>query len=234
MRPVSGWEGRVLAALVPAIALAGCAGAAPSLSTADPVHDLITIDQLVEPGFTVTSPSAHVAATTLWRRRCRADIRARRQRVAIRRDCRVSTRRRFQHQQRADRHCGHRRAPCCRQRSVKRLRGHRARSSTLFRCRADVDGTPRRRGAFDQRRPHDVGRSGGENPPSSGRVGNLNQHHASRVTSRRHIAPLVLTRHANRCSNGATHAAGDSTSFSAAPSETARSTAAQHPLPTPP
>jgi hypothetical protein len=65
VRPVSGWGGRVLATLVPAIALAGCAGASPSLSTADPVHDLITIDQLVEPGFTVTSPSAHVAATTL-------------------------------------------------------------------------------------------------------------------------------------------------------------------------
>ncbi len=65
MRPVSGWEGRVLAALVPAIALAACASASPPLSTADPVHDLITIDQLVVPGFTVTSLSAHLVATTL-------------------------------------------------------------------------------------------------------------------------------------------------------------------------
>jgi hypothetical protein len=65
VRRKSGWGGRVLATLIPAIALAGCAGAAPSLSTADPVHDLLTIDQLVVPGFTVTSPAAHVVATAL-------------------------------------------------------------------------------------------------------------------------------------------------------------------------
>jgi hypothetical protein len=64
MRPV-GWGGRVLAALVPAIALAGCGSASPSLSTADPLHELITIDQLVAPDFTVTSPPAHIVATTL-------------------------------------------------------------------------------------------------------------------------------------------------------------------------
>ncbi len=65
MRRVSGRGGRVLATLIPAVAIAGCTGASPSLSTADPVHDLITIDQLVLPGFTVTSPAAHLVATVL-------------------------------------------------------------------------------------------------------------------------------------------------------------------------
>jgi hypothetical protein len=65
MRPRGGWAVRVLAALGAVIGLAGCASATAALSTIDPVHDLITIDQLVVPGFTVTSPSEHVLAPTL-------------------------------------------------------------------------------------------------------------------------------------------------------------------------
>jgi hypothetical protein len=65
MRPVGWWGGRVLTVLVPAIALTGCGSVSPSLSAADPLHDLITIDQLVAPDFTVTRPAAHVDASTL-------------------------------------------------------------------------------------------------------------------------------------------------------------------------
>ncbi len=65
MRPISGWRGRVLIAVAPALALAACGSDAPALSTADPVHYLITIDQLVAPDFTVTRAAAHVGATTL-------------------------------------------------------------------------------------------------------------------------------------------------------------------------
>jgi hypothetical protein len=50
---------------VPALALVACGSTALSVSTGDPVHDLITLDQLVAPDFTVTSPAAHVDASTL-------------------------------------------------------------------------------------------------------------------------------------------------------------------------
>jgi hypothetical protein len=65
MRPRRGWKGRVLVALAPAIVLVACGSDAPALSTADPVHYLITIDQLVAPDFTVTTAAAHVDAATL-------------------------------------------------------------------------------------------------------------------------------------------------------------------------
>jgi hypothetical protein len=54
-----------MAAGAAAIMLVACGTASPSLSSGDPVHDLITIDQLVAPDFTVTSPAAHVDAATL-------------------------------------------------------------------------------------------------------------------------------------------------------------------------
>ena len=65
MRPISGWRRRILIALTPTLILVGCGSAAPALSTADPIHYLITIDQLVAPDFTVTSTAAHVDAATL-------------------------------------------------------------------------------------------------------------------------------------------------------------------------
>ena len=54
-----------MAAGAAAIMLVACGAASPSLSTGDPVHDLITIDQLLAPDFTVTSPAARVDAATL-------------------------------------------------------------------------------------------------------------------------------------------------------------------------
>ncbi len=64
MRPIGGWSVRVLAALMPMIAVAACASE-PALSTADPLRSLLTIDQLVAPDFTVSVAAAHVGATTL-------------------------------------------------------------------------------------------------------------------------------------------------------------------------
>jgi hypothetical protein len=63
--PAGGWRVGAIAAVVTAIALGACGGASPSLSTVDPLHDLITIDQLVAPDFTVTRAPAHVGAVTL-------------------------------------------------------------------------------------------------------------------------------------------------------------------------
>ena len=65
MRRLGGRGIRSLAAVVPALALVACGSTALSVSTGDPVHDLITLDQLVAPDFTVTSPAAHVDASTL-------------------------------------------------------------------------------------------------------------------------------------------------------------------------
>jgi len=45
--------------------LVACGTPSPSLSSGDPLHDLITIDQLVAPDFTATAPPAHVDAATL-------------------------------------------------------------------------------------------------------------------------------------------------------------------------
>lgn len=64
MRPGSGWRMRVLA-VTAVTALAACGANATALTTADTLRDLITIDQLVAPGFVVTTPAAHVDATTL-------------------------------------------------------------------------------------------------------------------------------------------------------------------------
>jgi hypothetical protein len=65
MRPVGGWWARVLATVASLVALAACGSVSPSLSRGDPLHDLITIDQLVAPDFTVTSASTHIDATTI-------------------------------------------------------------------------------------------------------------------------------------------------------------------------
>lgn len=65
MRPIGGGKVRVLAALVPMIALAACGSELPVLSTADPLRSLLTIDQLVTPDFTVSVAAAHVNAAAL-------------------------------------------------------------------------------------------------------------------------------------------------------------------------
>ncbi len=65
MRPVDGWRDGAIAALVLAIGVSACGSASPSLSTADPLRELITLDQLLTPDFTQTSPPAHVDAATL-------------------------------------------------------------------------------------------------------------------------------------------------------------------------
>jgi hypothetical protein len=65
MRSVGGWGARVLATVGSLVALAACGSVSPSLSTTDPLHDLITIDQLVAPNFTVSSAPAHVDAATI-------------------------------------------------------------------------------------------------------------------------------------------------------------------------
>jgi len=63
--PVGGLGARILATIAAGLALAACGSAALSLSTSDPVHDLITIDQLVAPDFTVTNSASHINATTI-------------------------------------------------------------------------------------------------------------------------------------------------------------------------
>jgi hypothetical protein len=65
MRTVGGWGFRVLAPVASLVALAACGSVSPSLSRGDPLHDLITIDQLVAPDFTVTSAPAHIDAATI-------------------------------------------------------------------------------------------------------------------------------------------------------------------------
>jgi hypothetical protein len=56
---------RILAPVAMLVALVACGGDSQSLSTGDPLRDLITLDQLVVPGFTVTSAATHVDASVL-------------------------------------------------------------------------------------------------------------------------------------------------------------------------
>ena len=65
VRRTGGWGACGTVVIVAAMALAACGDAASSLATGDPLHDLITLDQLVVPDFTVSSPAAHVDASTL-------------------------------------------------------------------------------------------------------------------------------------------------------------------------
>ncbi len=62
MRRLGGWGLAVLAFVV---ALSGCGSATAALATGNPTSYLITIDQLVAPDFTVSSPAAQVSASTL-------------------------------------------------------------------------------------------------------------------------------------------------------------------------
>jgi hypothetical protein len=60
-----GLRGRLLAPAAVLVALAACGSDSQSLSTGDPLRDLITLDQLVVPGFTVISAATHVDASVL-------------------------------------------------------------------------------------------------------------------------------------------------------------------------
>ena len=60
-----GLRGRILAPVAMLVALGACGTDTQSLSTGDPLRDLITLDQLVVPGFTVTSAATHVDASVL-------------------------------------------------------------------------------------------------------------------------------------------------------------------------
>lgn len=63
---LAGWlRWRVLGPVAMLVALAACGSDSQSLSTADPLRDLITLDQLVVSGFTVTSAATHVDASIL-------------------------------------------------------------------------------------------------------------------------------------------------------------------------
>jgi hypothetical protein len=65
VRRAGGWGACSAVFIAVAMTLAACGGSAPSPATGDPLHDLITLDQLVVPDFTVSSPAAHVDASTL-------------------------------------------------------------------------------------------------------------------------------------------------------------------------
>jgi hypothetical protein len=65
MRAAGGWAPRLLCTLAAVVAVAGCAAATTGLYTGNPLHDLIGIDQLVAPDFTVSSPAAAVQAAAL-------------------------------------------------------------------------------------------------------------------------------------------------------------------------
>jgi hypothetical protein len=60
-----GLPGRILAPVAMLVALAACGSNSQSLSTGDPLRDLITLDQLVVPDFIVTSAATHVDALVL-------------------------------------------------------------------------------------------------------------------------------------------------------------------------
>jgi len=64
MHPVGGWGARI-ALLISVAGLAACGSDAPSPAAGDPLHYLVTLDQLAVPDFTVTSVAAHYDATAL-------------------------------------------------------------------------------------------------------------------------------------------------------------------------
>jgi hypothetical protein len=65
VRRTGGWGACCCVVVAVAMALTACGSDSSSLATGDPLHDLITLDQLVAPDFTVSSPAAHVDASTL-------------------------------------------------------------------------------------------------------------------------------------------------------------------------
>ena len=65
MRRTGGWGACCCVVVAVAVLLSACGSDSSSLATGDPLHDLITIDQLAAPDFTVSSPATHVDASTL-------------------------------------------------------------------------------------------------------------------------------------------------------------------------
>jgi hypothetical protein len=67
MRPLGGggWGACALATAALTATLSACGNTDSRLSTGDPLHYLITIDQLITPDFTVSTAAAHVDASTL-------------------------------------------------------------------------------------------------------------------------------------------------------------------------
>jgi hypothetical protein len=65
VRRTGGWGACCCVVVAVAMGLTACGSDGSSLATGDPLHDLITLDQLVAPDFTVSSPAAHVDASTL-------------------------------------------------------------------------------------------------------------------------------------------------------------------------
>jgi hypothetical protein len=65
VRRTGGWGACCCVVVAVAMVLSACGSDGSSLATGDPLHDLITLDQLAAPDFTVSSPAAHVDAPTL-------------------------------------------------------------------------------------------------------------------------------------------------------------------------
>lgn len=65
MRRAGGWARRTLPVLALVSCLAGCSDSSPRLYTGNPIRYLITLDQLVEPNFSVLSTAALVDASAL-------------------------------------------------------------------------------------------------------------------------------------------------------------------------
>jgi hypothetical protein len=65
VRRTDGWGACSTVAIVAAMTVAACGGTATSPATGDPLHDLISLDQLVVANFTVSSQATHVDASTL-------------------------------------------------------------------------------------------------------------------------------------------------------------------------
>lgn len=66
MLPAGGWGVRALTMVaLGTLTLAGCGASGSATLSGDPLHYLITIDQLVVADFTVSSPAVHVDGATL-------------------------------------------------------------------------------------------------------------------------------------------------------------------------
>jgi hypothetical protein len=65
MRRAGGWARRTLPLVALVSCVAGCTDTSPGLSTGNPIYYLITVDQLVEPNFSVSSAAALVDASVL-------------------------------------------------------------------------------------------------------------------------------------------------------------------------
>jgi hypothetical protein len=65
VRRTGGWGACCCVVVAVAMLLTACGSDGSAVATGDPIHDLITLDQLAVPDFTVSSPAAHVTASTI-------------------------------------------------------------------------------------------------------------------------------------------------------------------------